>query len=84
MSKRKATEEFAPPILKKSNTLTNYVYHMAACKGAKVYKVSPTKIGKIPNNKFLIDFDGKYFPLCCMLDLESTSFVISPEAAKAC
>jgi hypothetical protein len=32
---------------------------------------------------FFIDFDGKYFPLRCMLDLGSTSFVISPEAAKA-
>jgi hypothetical protein len=32
---------------------------------------------------FFIDFEGKYFPLRCILDLGSTSFVISPEAAKA-
>jgi hypothetical protein len=56
---------------------------MAARKGAKVYKVALTKIGKRPIYKFFIDFDGKYFPLRCMLDLGSTSFVISPQAAKA-
>jgi len=83
MSKRKADEEIAPSINTKPNTSTDYVYHMAARKGAKVYKVSPTKIGILPIYKFFIDFDGKYFPLRCMLDLGSTSFVILPEAAKA-
>jgi len=43
----------------------------------------PTKIGERPIYKFFIDFDGKYFPIRCMLDLGSTSFVISPETAKA-
>ena len=38
MSKRKATEELAPPTNKKSDTSTDYVYHTAARKGAKVYK----------------------------------------------
>jgi len=83
MVKRKATEELALPIPKKPNVSNDYVYHMAARKGAKVYKVSPTKIGKRPIFKFFIDFDGKYYPLRCMLDLGSTSFVISPQAAKA-
>jgi hypothetical protein len=44
--------------------------------------VSETKIGKRPFYRFFIDYEGEYFPLRCMLDLESTSFVISPEAAK--
>jgi hypothetical protein len=56
---------------------------MASRKGAKIYKVSPTKIGKRPIYKFFIDFNGKYCPLQCMLDLGSTSLVISPEATKA-
>ena len=30
-----------------------------------------------------IDYDGKYFALRCLLDLGSTSFVISPEGATA-
>jgi len=83
MSKRKTDAELAPTNSKKSNTSKEYVYHMAARKGAKVYKVSPTKIGKRPIYKFFIDFNGKYFPLRCMLDLGSTSFVISPEATRA-
>src|SRR5258705_4737921 len=82
MSKRSADSELAPPP-KKQNTSTDYVYYMAAKKNGKVHKVSPTKIGKRPIYKFFIDFDGKYFPLRCMLDLGSTSFVISPQAAKA-
>jgi len=83
MAKRKATEELAPTTLKKPDLSNDYVYHMAARKGAKVYKVSPTQIGKRPIYKFFIDFDGKYYPLRCMLDLGSTSFVLSPQAAKA-
>jgi len=83
MAKSKATEELALPIPKKPNVSNDYVYYMAARKEAKVYKVSPTKIGKRSIYKFFIDFDGKYYPLRCMLDLGSTSFVISPQAAKA-
>lgn len=69
MSQHKSTEELPPPIIQKPNTSRDFVYHMAARKGAKVYKVSPTKIGKRPIYKFFIDHDGKYFPLRCMLDL---------------
>jgi len=83
MVKRKATEELALPILKKPNVSHDYVYYMAAKKEAKVYKVSPTKIGKRLIYKFFIDFNRIYYPLRCMLDLGSTSFVISPQAAKA-
>jgi len=82
MSKRKADSELTPISSKKSNTSTDYVYHRAARKGAKVYKVAPTKIGEQPIYKFFIDINGKYFPLRCMLDLGSGSFVISPEATK--
>jgi hypothetical protein len=32
--------------------------------------------------KFFKDYEGKHFPLRSMLDLGSTSMVISPEAAK--
>jgi len=48
----------------------------------KIWKVCTTSIGKWPINKFYIDYGGKYFLLRCMLDLGSTSFAISPEAAK--
>jgi len=41
------------------------------------------KIGKRPIYQFFSDYDGKYFTLRYMLDLGSTSFVISPEVAKA-
>jgi len=44
--------------------------------------MSTTKIGKKPVSQFFLDFDNNYFPLCCMLNLGITSFVISPEAAK--
>jgi len=83
MSKRKATEELTHQKTKKPNTSNDYVYHMAARKGARVYKVAPTKLGKRPIYKFFIYFDGKYFRLRCMLDCGSTPFVISPQAAKA-
>jgi hypothetical protein len=46
MSKCKANEELAPTTNKNPNTSTDYVYHMATRQGAKVYKVSPTKVGK--------------------------------------
>jgi hypothetical protein len=36
-----------------------------------------------PVYRIFIDYDGKYFPLRCMLDVGITSHVISPEAAKA-
>jgi hypothetical protein len=49
----------------------------------KIQKISATRIGKRPIYRFFIDYDGKQFPLRCMLDNGSTSFVISPEAAKA-
>jgi len=83
MLKTKATQELAPSIPIKPKTSKDFVYHMAARKGAKVYKVSSTKIGKRPTYKFFIDNEGKYYPRRCMLDLGSTSFVISPDAAKA-
>jgi len=41
------------------------------------------KIGKWPIYQFFIDHDGKYFPLQCMLDLESTSFIRSLKATNA-
>jgi len=81
MAKRKASEplERYP---KKINSSTDFVNYQPAL-NPKIRKVSSTKIGKRPIYKFFIDFDGKYFPLRCMLDNRSTSFVVSPEAAKA-
>jgi len=80
--KRKA-EQLLNPSVKKSNTSTDFVFYESARKDRKIRKISATKIGKQPIYRFFLDFDGKYFPLRCMLDLGSTSFVISPEAAKA-
>jgi hypothetical protein len=81
MAKRKASQplERYP---KKIHSSTDYIYYESA-RHPKIHKVSPTKIGKRPIYRFFIDYTGKYFPLRCMLDLGSTSFVISPEAAKA-
>jgi len=82
MSKRKATTELSPDKIKKHNSSTDYVFYNSATKTGKVYKISPTKIGKRPIYKFFIDVNGKYFPIQCLLNLGSTSFVLSPEAAK--
>ena len=81
MSKRTASEPLLK-ILKKPNTSTDFVYYQPATH-LKIKKVSSTKIGKRPIYRFFIDYDGSYFPLRCMFDLGSTSFVISPEAAEA-
>jgi len=82
MSKHKAEQLFNPTI-KKANTSTDFVFYEPARKNNKIQKISATKIGKRPIYRFFLDFDGQYFPLRCMLDLGSTSFVISPEATKA-
>ena len=81
MSKRKASEPLSG-IPKKQNASTDFVYYQPASY-PKIKRVSATEVGKRPIYRFFIDYDGKYFPLRGMLDLESTSFVISPEAAKA-
>jgi hypothetical protein len=86
MSKRKATTELSSNMSKKFNTSQDYVFYNAINKHNdknSIQKISPTKVGKRPIYKFLIDFDGNYSPLKCMLDLSRTSFVISPEATKA-
>lgn len=55
---------------------------MATRQGAKVYKVSPTTIGKRPIYMYFRHYEGKCFPIRSMFDLGSTSFEIFPEAAK--
>jgi hypothetical protein len=82
MSKRKATSQLDHQV-KRNNTSNDFVYYLPVRKTHKITKISPTKIGKRPIYKFFIDHDNKYYPLRCMLDLGSTSFVISPNAAKA-
>jgi hypothetical protein len=82
MSKRKATSQLDHQV-KRNNTSKDFIYYLPARKTHKITKISPTKIGKRPIYKFFIDHDNKYDPLRCMLDLGSTSFVISPNAAKA-
>jgi len=81
MAKRKASEPLQR-FPKKINSSTDYVYYQQVLH-PKIQKVSATKIGQRPIYRFFIDYEGKYFPLCCLLDLGSTSFVISPEATKA-
>jgi hypothetical protein len=81
MAKSKASEPL-PRRAKKINSSTHFVYYQPALH-PKIWKVSSTKIGKRPIYRLFIDCNGQYFPLKCMLDLGSTSFVISPEAAKA-
>jgi len=81
MTKRKASDlqEGRP---KRINASTDFVYSQPALH-PKIRKVSGTKIGKRQIYRFFINCNGKYFPLRCILDLGSTSFVISPEAVKA-
>jgi len=81
MSKRTALEPLSRTP-EKPNTSTDFVYYQPASH-PKIKKISATRVGKRPVYRFVIDYDGKYFPLRCMLDLGSTSFVISPEAARA-
>jgi hypothetical protein len=80
MAKHKASEplERHP---KKINASTDYVFYQPIL-NPKIRKISATKMGKRTIYRFFIDCDGKYFPLRCMLDLGSTSFVVSLEAAK--
>ena len=59
------------------------MFYEPSRKNKKIQQISATKIGKRPIYQNFLDFNGQYFPLGCMLDLGSTSFVISPEAAKA-
>jgi len=80
MSERKASEPLLG-IPKKQNTSTDFVYYQPASH-PKVRQVSATRVGQRPIYRFCVDYDEQYFPLRCMLDLGSTSFVISPEAAK--
>ena len=80
-----AKQEASEPLLrepKKQNSSTDFVYYQPASH-PMIKKVSSTKIGNRPIYRCFIDYDGKYIPLRCMLELGSTSFVISPEAAKA-
>src|SRR5258708_5540007 len=82
MSKRNAFDQLDHPV-KRNNTSKDFVFYQSARKNHKISKIFPTKIGKWPIYQFFIDYDTKYYPLRCMLDLGSTSFVISPNAAKA-
>jgi len=80
MSKRKALETLSLEA-KCQNKSSDIVYYQSALQ-QKIRKISQTKIGKQPIYQFFIDYDEKYFPLRCILDLGSTSFSISQEAAK--
>jgi len=81
MSKRTASDSLLREP-KKRNTSTDFVNYQPATH-PKIGKVFATEVGKRPVYQYFIESDRKYFPLQCMLDLGSTSFVISPEAAKA-
>jgi hypothetical protein len=81
MPKRKASEPLER-LPKNINTSTDFVYYQPAL-NPNICKVSSTKVWKRPTYRFFIDDDSKYFPLRCILDIGSTLFVISPEAAKA-
>jgi hypothetical protein len=82
MMKRNATSQLDHQV-KRNNISNNFLYYQPARKTHKISKISRTNIGKRPICKFFIDHDNKYYPLRCMLDLGSTSFVISPNVAKA-
>jgi len=81
MSKRKASTliERTP---KQQNTSKDCIFYNGYAKN-KIQKISPTKIGKRPIYQLFIDHDNQYFLTRCMLDRGSTSFVLSPQAAKA-
>jgi hypothetical protein len=80
MAKRKASE-YLERHPKKINSSTDFFYYQPALHH-KIRKVSATKIGKRPIYCFFIDYNSKFFPLRCILDLGSTSFIILPETAK--
>jgi len=82
MSMRNATSELGSQA-KKSITSADFVFYESYRKVKKIKKISATKLGKRPIYGFFLASWNQYFPLQCMLDFGSTSFVISPEAAKA-
>ena len=81
MTKRKATEQL-DHTAKKPNTSPDFVFYESYQAINKIREISHTKIGKRAIFRFLLDLDNQFSPLRCMLDLGSTSIVISPEAAK--
>ena len=82
MLKRNNSEDLSSPAMTIHNSSTDYVFYTSASK-KELQFVSATRIGTRPIYKFFFEVKQTYFPLRCMLDLGSTSFVMSPEAAKA-
>jgi hypothetical protein len=80
MNNRKAPEPLPrqPKTLNSSTEFVNYQLPTLT----KIRKLSRTNIGKCPVYGFIIEHNNQYCPLRYMLDLGSTSFVSSPEAAK--
>jgi len=66
----------------KFNSSTDFVQCQPATL-KEIQKVCATRIGKRLIYRFFNQCKIQYFPLTCLLDVGSTSFVISPEAAKA-
>jgi len=81
MAKRNASE-LPGQTLKQINSSTDCVYYHPA-PYTKTRRVSAINIGKRPIYRFFIDYDGKYFAIRYMLHSGGTSYVISPEPAKA-
>jgi len=82
MSKCKADTE-SKPEYKEPNNSSDCFFYQPARIGQKTNNVSTTKIANRPRCMCCLDINETDFPLRFMLDLGSTSFVISPEAAKA-
>jgi len=72
MSTCKATKESSLLNTKKNKRSKDYVFNSGSKKTGKADEISPTEIGKRPIYMFFIDFEGKYFPIRCMLNVGST------------
>jgi len=82
MTKRKPSQQLDHR-LKRHHDYKDSIYYLQTRTHQKITKVSPTKISKRPIYEFFIDHDNRRYLLRCMLDLVSTSFVLSPNVAKA-
>jgi hypothetical protein len=81
ISKCKATDHLHEGAKKYTNSSDYVLKEAARIPGHKLKTILLTIIGKRPIYKWFINHDNCYYPLRCMLDLGSTSFIISPNAA---
>jgi len=83
MFEYKATEWIPCQLSKNPITGQDYVFYTATKKTSKIQQFLPPMVWKQPLCMLFGDFNCLQCPIRCMLDLESTTFVISQNFTKA-